>query len=121
MENLSSTIYETGKNGEHFFKILNRIRAFTFSTFIQCRVSSHSQSNRQGKEIKTDTETSEVKPSVSADGMNMLRVFNRKALDLTGLRSKVSEHKIYTQRSAAFLRANNTFSEKETRETHQSQ
>lgn len=44
--------------------------------------------------------------------------FQQKSLRLD---SKVSEHKIYTQRSAAFLRANNTFSEKETRETHQSQ
>lgn len=49
------------------------------------------------------------------------RVFNRKTLDLAGVHSKASEHRICTQGPAAFLHADNTFSEKETRETHQSQ
>lgn len=48
----------------------------TSSTFIQCRVSSPSQSNRQGKEIKIDTENRDVKLSLSAYGMNMLKEFS---------------------------------------------
>ena len=90
----------------------------TFTTIIQHIFGSPNYSNQRNKEVKgMQIGKEEVKLSLFADDM-ILYIENhkdsiRKLLELINEFSKVAGYKIYTQKSLAFLYANNEKSERE--------
>ena len=93
----------------------------TLITIIQHSVGSPSHSNQRRKRNKRNPDWKRRKLSLFADDM-ILYIENpkdstRKLLELINEYSKVSGHKINTQKSLAFLYTNNEKTEREIKET----
>ena len=101
-------------------KIRNNTRVSTFTTIIQHSSGSPSYGNQRRKRNKRNLDLKRSK-ALTADDM-ILYIENhkdsiRKLLELVSEFSKVSEYKINTQKSVAFLYTNNEKSENEIKES----
>ena len=93
--------------GQESFKIRNKTRMSTLTTFIQDSFRSPSLSNQRRKRSKGNPYKKEVKLSLFADDMILYiedsKVATRKLLELINEFGKVVSYKSNTQKSVAFL------------------
>ena len=122
MIRLQQTLFSMVKTESIPAKISNKTRVSIFTIIIQHSYGSSSYHHQRRKRVKgIQIRKEEVKLSVLADDM-ILCIENpknsiRKLPELISEFSKVSGHKINTQKSLAFLYTNNEKSEREIKES----
>ena len=119
MISLQQTLFSMVKTESIPPKIRNKTSMSTFATIIQYSSESPSYSNQRRKGIRIGRE--EVNLSLFADDMILYRENPKgsikELLELISEFSKVAGHKINTQKSLAFLYANNGKPEREMKES----